>query len=1645
SLYQVDSNSISDLNYIPGSVLDLTEINLRIDTNNQTTNPINQCDLSSCQAKGFDCCLDGQCVNDGTLRSNATSQTNYSQAISDVLLNPLAFINYPNVFYICTNITHPTPTATPSVDPSEAAQLQFEREVREFYCLEEGKKEFPDFAIGKCSDNISINKTVCNNLGEVWTYFCQVGSCSNVDYDTKFDCESNAATWTIEYSNSENANGTQIAHDTIRSDVWLRCGCVADPFPANPEDPLCPDFGLQATTDVNNVITAVSCLFPPSNTEPTPFQNLTLSVPARSAPHRFFATDGTFYDDLSTIQTQTNIVQEGEEFSYLDEFGKTDPVNGAFNINSVLGQMNVQLSRAQPAKMIGLDFDQTYIISAISGFYTPCPSCANDSWFEPFKAFPATQGGNGLQAIGFITNRESYSNNLSLGNYGDTKFGRACWLPPTMIPLSHKKDTNMDTQRRDRLTTQAALWINGYQKDWYGFNQGALIGSFDGVSWFAIGSGRRIVATSNKLYLAINAPFADLAEPSAMIVSVIQDNGLNIVADHDFDPDLPLNDPRQNHAGTCQFFHQCDLDKDCITKLGWEYVCQDVTEFKSKWPKFDIDGSEKVDDEVFSAGFNEILHGFKLGTSPKRCVYRGQGAICRTDWSGETDNKKKQLRCAPNFYCAGVTDNNFNKEVARSPNFLEFIFFGQEADFLGRPKNYVGGSSALPAEVSDNINYNSVVLSTNTGPMGICRAGKKIVSNFIQQHMEKDIAGRTDYINQISSCNSTLEGDTRATSCPVIQEEEINTLVPVGDLVYDTGAVTDYTVSANQQNMCGGESKNSPSPGIFDYTFEEIEEDAIASVLNILFPVVAKDACLRKAGSVCHTDLDCGPNRLHSAQAFFIGQTEFGNTSAENSFWQEDLICGQSAPVPAINAPEFGDYDITQNLCCREIGKDLTMFTEYSQSNDDNVISGTHPDVVESIFNGNEDLRVLKTPATNITANATSADGRYSRYSSVDIQDNFPASSSPYHQAPKIEFNIVTTKPNGPRAYQWKTINDTGRRSCCGAGWVRKFSDGGNDWSNKQRLQFDFTNLECINYRSEMHNERPVGITGFNYDQDVNKICLMAAEDGCVQYPLNLLETPLFGFNETGTAYSLQPDGDFDIREPSLITIQKATMDTSPITNPLGGGDLIRLKSHWTTYMPSLYPNPMPYVPSTPSTVMQNNGNLQSVSFILPIYIQKDNLDLDAPFMPGTEVTIRYFNDQGEFIGSRNPAIAPFGCVINQNPSIDLPENMYCLNRGETCFIGTTPKPAFDETTCLDDNFPAPSSGVGTWTDPGIDVFHVHATTGQIDFQDWAYAGVALNYVPSGSPNYRYCASVLGAPIDSDDAGCVGAGGTFDTASNHALNLDIRPLNPGNDNFYMTKLGRLELLGIPQIAYDPIYCSSNRNELIGGIYDGAITNRAEFETAGFVYGPNSGNGVNLESIYTGRNLFSSQGNNPSDTAVLKDKIQMADIFSENEFMCCRELGLQTDSGSNCCSGSATQVNNVLTCTLPQGADLNVYFNKFVSGEGTSDYINEDLRLNDGDFVPETGEPKFSEAVYTKIQGLGLLFCANNSVRGGATSGNFFAQPNANFFANEDTGLDIELNRYRSLIDSNSDFDADNDTGSFRYLEGYRWGHHIYCN
>ncbi len=1484
--FEIDTST-----FIPLSSIDMRGLGLRIDTQSNVQDDAGSCTNAGCAAKGFDCCLEGQCVKDRTEKPNAPFNSQYLTAMEDVRVNPARFVNYPEIFYICPNIVNPTPPVEPIPDPEEEARRLFERDRDDYLCLEEAKKEQPEFG--------TLGLDRCQDLSQ---------------------------------------------YITVRNQVWKRCGCRAEPFPTRPDEPACPDFGLRALLDERGDIKQVVCDVPDPNIEPIPFQFLNVRVPNRTAPHRFFDSLGTQHDDLEKARLLSpQPVQEGEPFSYLDESGKTDPIDAPFSMNAIMGQFTLTLNRALPAKVIYVEFDQTYIIAARSGFYTPCPQCAKDSWFEAFTAHPASQRGTGLQATGYSTSRDTYSNNNTNGNYEDTIFGRACWVPPTMLPFTHRSLPDLNAQRRNRMETQAALYVNGYQRDWFGFNKGALIGSFDGVKWFAIGKGRKVQATSQKLYLAINAPFADLTENTDTIVEVIADqNNFDAVAEMDYDPELALSDARQNSAGTCQHYHQCSVDSDCVSKLGWEYACADIQQFRTNWPKFDINGRELAGDQISLANFTQFLQGPFPQDNGKRCVYRGAGAPCKRDYNSNLDSKmKKQFTCAPNFYCASLGDNSFNNRLVRTPNLVEFILFGQDADILGRPLNYVGAQQNLTDNIRANIEANGAAISSLSSDFGVCRPGRSLASsNPIEQHRSSDIQQRTDYINQIASCDASALDSARTQSCPAI-ETRSGQAQPVGDFILNNSA-TDLRMRA-LQNMCGKESQRQTPTGLYESTFKAIEALPIRSLADLLSPTLTQDACLRRAGSICHTDLDCSPNKLHSEQALFFGINAFGNTSAEQKFWSESLVCSQATPQPFLQSENYFDYDLTQNRCCRPVGQELSMYT---QSNNLTIT----PDL------GAENLGLVtdRLPSTNPRAT-----GRYSRYSVVDLDT--PAS----FPAPRVQSTV------NPRSNQWKTINKTGELNCCGGGFIRKFADGTNDWTQTNRFNISPENFTCLNYS----NPQVFGYNGVgnvnNFNRDYDRLCRAPADGGCVQVPIP------------------QASG-FEIQFPSLYNPSFASISTRPI------GDLNNSSQQVSNFSPF---QPTPYIPIAPHNRMSvtqgpfnylgNPTFLPATSFYLPLYITGRNMIarvfVEYVFGDGSVVNIQAnpYAGSGACPGPLTfPSPAGPSAVKNPRDALAPDNNVWCVDRD--------PNGAFD-------------------------LFHLRGdpnfTSGG---EPWVVAGVRIEYLAPGSTNYV----------------------TLQPATPQAL-------NPGNDFYYVTKLGRLELLGIPQIFYEPLYCNTDRNRLVPGLFKQST--RLGFEANSLVYNPAVNGGRFLEDLY---HVGAALGFDPSNTdgslnsrVVYQDQINLPQIFSGHEFKCCQKLGQKVASQDQCCSGYAPREGDDMICKLPSGTNLNVYFNRFVSSEG----VGEEAPgggLVDDDFIPETGEPKARTATLEKLSALGFAHCELEEIRRGSSNGNYYGEPFSGFYQQDG---DVEQSRIYSIVDSNLDADPANDTGHLRFLEGLRWSHHLYCD
>ncbi|PIN85786.1 MAG: hypothetical protein COV47_00620, partial [Candidatus Diapherotrites archaeon CG11_big_fil_rev_8_21_14_0_20_37_9] len=180
------------------------------------------------------------------------------------------------------------------------------------------------------------------------------------------------------------------------------------------------------------------------------------------------------------------------------------PINASTPVgfNEIYGSITSVNSSVNKPVVISVKKGQSYDVFSYKGMFTPCPTCGADYYSGINSIFPAEFlfKGAGYLPDPSKSSRTLPSSLLSVQHRADDMlFGRACWVPVTMIPWTHQGNTDLKTQRQNRLAAQHFLFANGYQRDWYGFDYGALIGSFDGVAWFPIGSNRRITASSSKL------------------------------------------------------------------------------------------------------------------------------------------------------------------------------------------------------------------------------------------------------------------------------------------------------------------------------------------------------------------------------------------------------------------------------------------------------------------------------------------------------------------------------------------------------------------------------------------------------------------------------------------------------------------------------------------------------------------------------------------------------------------------------------------------------------------------------------------------------------------------------------------------------------------------------------------------------------------------------------------------------------------------------------------------------------------------------------------------------------------------------------------------------------------------------------------
>lgn len=1463
--------SNSRLEEVPAAAIPQT-LSLSINPNNSTTGSgTTSCSSSSCVSGGYDCCLENQCVKDGATRPSASSL--YSSLLlvaeEERLQNPLAYLNYPQLYYICGSSV-PGSTTGSSGGGFDAA---FEALKKDYACVT---------AVKTASQTTPFHLDLLNTsrFAGIPASVC-------------------AATGNMYYQR-------------VMERLYTTCGCSK----TNLSDMMtyCPAYEYEANNPANP--TVINCYTPPSGGTGGVLTQQTVSVNSRSAPHRYFNSTGV----ESAVPAGT---QEGDAFSYQDSTGLF-PVQTSFSMNAVLGQMSVALDQALPAKSVAVTLDQVYLLSTTSGYYTPCPTCSKDMWFNSFSPFPISQYGTGLQTYGHSTQRDGFDNNFPTGNYEDTIFGRACWLPPTMIPFSHALSADVATQRKNRLKAQAALFANGYQRDWFGFNKGALIGSFDGVTWFAIGKGRIVKATSTKLFLAINAPFADLASPTIHSVNVQAYDGTAQAASLDYDPGYHLSHPLQNEAGNCQANHLCETDTDCVTRLGWEYMCADVREVKTNWPQFNPDATEKS--SSVATTIDQILAQKSFpSSSTKRCVYRGAGSICTMNSGSISDlNKKKILTCAPNFYCSNLSNSNFNGKIARYAGKLEDIplagnhFFGRDANILGRPLNYVTGSEALGL-TAPAIRANIVLNESSSGSTsGICLPGKSVpepaneINNPFTLHMYADNSRRTDFISQITGCNSTLFTANRHASCPVIDSVTGNY-----EMFNAPTIAAGYNLRARNQNACGLETLlNNTSTTLAATTlstyspFKNIEARPLNQQV-VVTPSLARDACLRRAGQVCNTDLDCSPNKLHSEQTDFFSANYFGN-EAEKKYYSEYLVCGQGDPKPLpSDTIAFRDYKMNLNRCCREVGADLSTYTS---------------DVPTSAA---ENAYVASTVGLKMSVAPGIAPSDPKRYTRLATVENLGTSDRPLLSGNHNRDNTtglidtVAGLANVMTPNQWKTLGETNSESCCGGGWIRKFSDGGTDWSRRDRVLLDVNNFKCLNARSPLliRPELYAGPGAGNHGTPAIELQSLVNQD-YADYCKD-------GQNTKGSC------AQYTFTDSTSTTI-------TPTPDPVTSVIVNTVKPDYSSINLNYFFSPRSADSNSSISIDYAStavGARRNISIKIPSYITKTSFDTVMAGNPTTFIkmisedtgTVADCSNNVALAGITDPAAEPAcgsACCYHFTPST----RVLKVVRGTTTFAGKK-------------------------------------------------AGIQFTANTVAANRYR----------------------------------------PANNTFYLTRLGKLELTGIPQIPVEPVYCSDDFNYLVPGIFKSSFKTFTDFAS-------------NAVSFHTGTSTIRYSSHHA---------LEQEPVFSPNDFKCCTPLGKTTKSTNSCCSGyGVSNGMNGYTCKLPAGADIMVYFNRFVSNEGRAT-DGPGGGLVDADFNSQTGEPLVTAPVISKLQELGVAHCSTAMVRQGGAFGSFEPEP---------VGPDSDLSkRIYNIVDSSRDAGTNANagqtvsTGYNAFMQGFRWNHHLYCD
>lgn len=807
----------------------------------------------------------------------------------------------------------------------------------------------------------------------------------------------------------------------------------------------CADLncGLKPVTNTSGTIVDYACVYPdPNPVVPPVSQQIYLS--SKTVPVRYFDTTGA----SKAAITGSTLPQEGEAFSYrkdnlLNPVNVPDivsPVVGEDNFigfNEIYGSLSYSSNSAKAAKEVPVTKGKTYDLYVDNGTYSNCVQCGNDYNSQLNKLFPLTQFGGGVVPLQSRTDR-SQSNGVRADDFA---FGRSCFVPATMLPWTHAIASDSQIQRKNRLQAQHFLYANGYQRDWFGFDYGAVIGSFDGVKWFAVGTNRRIKADTNKLFLAVNGPFGDLALESTFTVT-INDGSLNPIGSNMVTTDL------ESDGAQCQKFHQCSTDNDCATTLGWDYACTSVNETTTSWPRFDDNAKEIPDAQREDNRLTSILG---LSSTGKRCVYRGRGSACTQNYLESAINinstfnqaqSQSQHTCSANNYCQSITtsgtlNSKFNNRIARYGKVRTDSTsdsFGLGTKVPGRPMEF-NAIEQMRSETAKNFNSNKIA--------GICIPGRSPESStFVSQNSTIPASEYTgDKVLGIGMSyrkNEASPVSTYLAACSITDS--------TNNYFYAKGTPN----SSNSANIdlirnSGTQAISTNALNIFNSLFNAkgISFNLFKNNATVLTTTAfTENRCMRAPGASCFSDLDCAPSKIIADRVKMISAEDTTITAILNKyevkFWQEELVCSQAT------SKSNAAYSPFNNRCCREVGKTISI---------------ANSDIENLLLND-------RVPGIDIgMASTTDTKFRYSRVATVyKDQESDPANFPVLVTAIKDQCTGAGCLNTALLTNQFKTFSAYAERTSCSGDWIRNFDNGNHKWDSTRFQTFNPSMFKCFNW-----------------------------------------------------------------------------------------------------------------------------------------------------------------------------------------------------------------------------------------------------------------------------------------------------------------------------------------------------------------------------------------------------------------------------------------------------------------------------------------------------------------------------------------------------------------------------------------------------